>query len=263
VNPRKYGRDRRRLVGPLAERIGLNYDYEVVAPGSTPPQIALRLVGCGADLLSGLRYADSVPTSNRKVAKSVSRTLSKLFGDDRSRYAAAFLAQAFAVWFEETMAHAGDTSSAAVHKRLRCRVQEFFPIKPADQEELESLRGEYQVLDNHDVKGRFPATGWYMAHLDAEFAEGRDPNTDPELRESQLRYASRYLRLGAEKYALALCLEPDRFDPIAEHLFHPHYSTGWEILEYDLASLKWWTNYADEWQPGTAHSKRRVFQEVE
>lgn len=233
---------------PLADRLGLAYDYEVLAPGSTAPQVALQLVGCGADLLSGLRYPDSVPSANRKLAKTLAKAMAKRFGGDQSRYASIFLAEAFAVWFQETTAHTGDKTSAAVHERLRRLIQDFFPIDPADRDTLESLRGEYQVLDNHQLEGRFPATGWYMAHLDAEFAEGRDPDTDPELLDSQLKYASRYLRLGAEKHALSLCLGPDQFEPIAQDLYHPHYSTGWEVLEYDLGSLKWWTNYAEDWQ---------------
>jgi hypothetical protein len=56
-----------------------------------------------------------------------------------------------------------------------------------------------------------------------------------------------YLRLTAEKHALELCLGGAAFRSIGEHPFHPHYSTSGAVLEYDLGSLRWWTNYGEVW----------------
>jgi hypothetical protein len=85
-----------------------------------------------------------------------------------------------------------------------------------------------------------------MALLDADFADGRDVDTDPELLEIQMRYASRYLRLKAECRAIALCAGDDEFDAIEPQLFSPQWP-GYEILKYDLADLKWWTHTAELW----------------
>ena len=86
-----------------------------------------------------------------------------------------------------------------------------------------------------------------MAVTDADFAEGRDPDTDPELIETQLRYASRYLRLSAELRAIAICAGDDAFNSIKDRLFFPHWP-GYEILEYDQGDLSWWSNCAQLWQ---------------
>lgn len=247
VKLRKYGRDRRRLMEPLAVRKGLVYDHEALAPGSSPAQIAFQAVGCGADVLSGLRYPDNIPTENRRVGKAVARDVAGRFGGEESRHAAIFLAEAFAVWFEEMTTHEGDSTSAAVHLFLRNLIDEFFPLEERDHDRLTSLREEFRVLETHDVEGRFPANGWYMALRDAEFAEGRDPHTDPELLQVQLRYASYFLRLGTEKYAIAVCVGDDAFEAIAEHLFHPHYSISSAVVGYDLGDLSWWTDCGEAW----------------
>ena len=247
VNPRKYGRDREALLGPLALRHKLNYVHEVLAPGSRPPEVAFHLVGCGADLLSGLRYPDAIPTTNRKIAKSAAKMVAQGFREEEGRRASVFLAQAFATWYVEMMSRDGDPRSAAAHQSLRELIQHFFPLDALDIDELESLRAEYRVMDDHNIAGRIPATGYHMALLDPEFAEGRDVDTDPELTEVQLRYASRYLRLGAERRAIAICAGEKAFASLQGELFYAAWP-GYEILEYDIGSLKWWTHYVPDWQ---------------
>jgi hypothetical protein len=91
-NPRKYGRERRELLTPLALRYDLNYNHEVLAPGSSRPQIAFQCVSCGADLLSGLRYPDAVPAADRKAAKSIAKSVAKNFTTEEGRRASVFLA---------------------------------------------------------------------------------------------------------------------------------------------------------------------------
>lgn len=245
VDPRRYGRERRRLLEPLALRLKLDYDREVVSPGWDRPHIALQLVGCGADLLSGLCYPDSVPTPHKKVGKSVAKALASRFATDDARHAAVYLAQAMALWFLEGMRRE-DPYSASVHQRLCDLIQQYFPLDPADLSHLDGLRAEYRVMQDHNTAGRHPATGWYMALADPEFAEGRDPDTDPELVESQLRYASRYLRLGAECKAIAICLGERHFGKVEGQLFFPYWP-GWEILEYDIGDLRWWVHTAELW----------------
>ncbi len=171
--------------------------------------------------------------------------MARRFGQDEGRHAAGFLAQALATWYIELMSRDADQASAAVHQALRDLLQQFYPLPSADREELESLRAEYRVMDDHNVSGRIPATGYTMALLDPEFAEGRDPDTDPELREAQMRYASRWLRLGAERRAIAICAG-DRFDSLEAALLHAS-CPGHEILTYDMASLRWWTDCVHEW----------------
>jgi hypothetical protein len=124
ANPRNYGRERRALLAPLAIRHQLQYDQEVVDPGTSRAQVAFQAVSCGADLLSGLRYADAVPTPDRKVAKSTAKLMAKRFTTEAARRASIFLAQALAVWYVEMMSRSGDATSAAVHDRLRELVQE-------------------------------------------------------------------------------------------------------------------------------------------
>jgi hypothetical protein len=72
--PTSVGPECRKMMEPLAKRLGLDYTHEVVFPGSSLPQIALQLVFCGADLLSGLRYPDSMPTADAGVAKRTARS---------------------------------------------------------------------------------------------------------------------------------------------------------------------------------------------
>jgi hypothetical protein len=239
-NPRKYDRVRRRLLVPLAQRYRLDYDQQVMYPGSTEPEVAYQLAGCGADLLSALRYSDSVPTVDARTAASVAKLVDRSFGSEGGQHAATFLAQAFAVWMVEMMSRAGDEDSATTHAMLRDLVQEFFPIDASDLERIEELRAEYRVLDTHEIAGRHPATGWYMAQLDADFAEGRDPATDPDLIQTQLRYASRYLRLRAECRAIEIC-SGSAYEAIATHLVYPPYWAGHEMLLFDRTSMAWWT----------------------
>ena len=87
-----------------------------------------------------------------------------------------------------------------------------------------------------------------MALLDPDFAEGRDVDDAPELVEAQVRYASRYHRLLAERQAIALCIGSDKFTSIETALFHPSYSTDYGVLVYDTGDLAWWTNTAKYWQ---------------
>jgi hypothetical protein len=96
VNPRKYRREREGLLAPLALRHHLSYLDEVVAPGISPQQIAFQAVCCGADLLSGLRYPDAIPTADRKVAKSIAKLIASRFREEEGRRAAVFLSRAFA-----------------------------------------------------------------------------------------------------------------------------------------------------------------------
>jgi len=246
VNPRNYGRERRALLTPLAIRHQLEYDREVVYSGTSREAIAFQAVSCGADLLSGLRYADAVPTPDRKVARSTAKLMAQRFTTETARRASIFLAQALAVWYVEMMSRAGDATSAAVHDRLREIVQEFYPLSGDDLACLNEVRVEYRVMDDQDVAGRIPATGWYMALIDPEFAEGRDPATDEGLIEVQMRFASRYLRLKCELRAIALCVGNESYESIEESLFSPYWP-GYEILEYDLADLRWWTHAAALW----------------
>ena len=246
VNPRKYGRERRALLEPFALSHQLDYNLEVISPGSTSPQIALQLVGCGADLLSGLMYPDAVPTPDPKVAKRTAKLVARRFGTDGSRRAAVFLAQAMAAWFVEMVSRAKEPGSARVHARLGDLIQEFSALDPAELAAIQELCAEYRVMDDHNTTGRFPATGWYMALADPEFAEGRDVDTDPELIQAQSRYASRYLRLGAECRAIAITIGADAFQSIDPDLFYPHWP-GYEILEYDLADMSWWNHCAELW----------------
>lgn len=246
-NPRKYGPARRAIMTPLAGRYQLDYNLEVLQPGSRPEQIAFQLVCCGADLLSGLCDRDSVPTTNRKVARSVAKSVSRSFATDSGRHAATFLSQAMAHLMGETMAHNDQPESAAAHAKLGELIQKYFPLDSANRNRLEGLRSEYRVIDDHEIEGRFPATGWYMAMADPEFAKGRDPHTDPELLATQTRYASRYLRLGAERQAIAICLGERDFGVIEPSLLVP-YEAGYEILEYDQPDLTSWLHCAEVWQ---------------
>jgi hypothetical protein len=246
VNPRKYGRERRGLLEPFARSHQLDYSLEVISPGSSPSQIAFQLVGCGADLLSGLMYPDAVPTPDPKVAKTTAKLVARRFRTDAGRRAAVFLAQAMATWFVEMMSRAKEPDSARVHARLGDLIQEFFALDPSELAEIQELRAEYRVMDDHDTTGRLPATGWYVALADPEFAEGRDVDTDPELIDIQSRYASRYLRLGAECRAIAITVGDDAFQSIDPDLFYPHWP-GYEILEYDLGDMSWWNHCAELW----------------
>jgi hypothetical protein len=160
VNPRKYGREREALLAPLAQQYDIDYHREVVAPGSTRRQIAFQLVGCGADLLSALRYPDAIPTTDSRVAKSTARMVGRRFREEERRRAAVFLAEANATWNSEMMSRAGEADSASVHEHLRTLIQEFFPLDATDRDELEALRVEYRVMDDHAIAGRHPATGW-------------------------------------------------------------------------------------------------------
>ena len=233
---------------PLAEKYGLDYSLEVVAPGSSAPQIAVQLVSCGTDVLSGLRYPDSVPTADRRVAKAVAKAIQNVFVKGEGRRAAIFLAQAVSILMAEMTARDGEPASSASHTKLGALVQAHFTLDAADRDCLDEMGAEYRVMDDHEIEGRVPATGWYMALNDPEFAEGRDPDTDPELRTVQLRYASRYLRLQAERHAIAICLGDAVFESVAASLFHPQYSTEWEALQYDLADLNWWLGVMDLWR---------------
>jgi hypothetical protein len=100
-------------------------------------------------------------------------------------------------------------------------------------------------MDDHDVSGRVPANGWYMALLDPEFAEGRDPDTDPYLLAVQMRYASLALRLGADCRAIAICAGAT-YQSLERGLFYPYWP-GHEILTYDHGNLSWWTDCAADW----------------
>lgn len=250
ASPRKYAADRRALLTPLAVKHGLDYDREVVFPGTDKPHIAFQAVGCGADLLSGLGHADSFPAADRKAAKAGAKAMTQRFVSEEGRRASIFLAQALATWYVEMMNRTDDLPSAKVHSGLRDLVQEFFAIGQEDLDCLAEVRAEYRVMDTHDIEGRIPATGWYKALEDPEFAEGRDPHTDPELIEVQMRFASRYLRLGAERRAIEICLGAEQFDWLRERgLFHPVYVTSGSgnVLDYDLADLEWWIHIAKQW----------------
>jgi hypothetical protein len=244
--PLKYGKDRRALLSPLAARHGLDYDTEEVFPGARPVQTALQLVGCGADLLSGLRYPDQIPTTNRKVGKSTAKLVARRFGEDQGRRAAIFLAQAFAVSYVELMTRAGEPASARIHQQLRDRIQRFFPLDGPDQQALLGLRAEYKVMEDHDIAGRFPATGYYMALSDPTFSDAETVDDDPRLVEAQEMYASRYLRLEAERHAMAICLGDEDWSAAEQDLFTPYWP-GYEILEYDLKDKSWWTGVAERW----------------
>lgn len=172
--------------------------------------------------------------------------LASRFGSESGRKAAIFLAQAMAAWFVEMMSRSGDQESASVHAKLGDLAQQFFPLADGELAFVGELRAEYRVMDDHDTTGRVPATGWYMALADPDFAEGRDVDSDPELLEVQLRYASRYLRLEAERRAIVLCLGEEALGPIEDQLFPAHWP-GYEILTYDAGDLSWWNHCAEPW----------------
>ena len=246
-NPRSYPKARRELLAPVPTELGLQYEAETLAPGASREQIAYQLVACGADILSALRYPDAITTTSRKIATATAKSVADAFGRDSGRRAARFMAASNAVWNIEMQSLAGEDGSASVHRALSDLLDQIFPMAAQDIEELDLLRGEYHVIYDHNIAGRHPATGWYMALLDPEFAEGRDVDTDPQLQEVQRRYASRYLRLGAERRAIAICLGDDAYESVAASLL-PSDWPGYEILAFDSASLSWWTNCAEGWR---------------
>jgi hypothetical protein len=247
VNPRKYGPERRTLLEPLAHAHGLDYDRETAFQGARPVQTAFLLVGCGADVLSGLRYADAIPTTNRKLARATAKAVARRFREEQGRHAAVFLSQAFGTWYVEQMSQHGDATSAAIHHHLRDLIQQFFPLGDTDRELLEALRDEYRVMVDHDMSGRMPVTGYHTALIAPTFAEGRAVDDAPELVKAQERYASRYLRLLAERRAIALCVGEREFSARRSEFLQPSWP-GYEVLEYDAGSLSWWTNSASDWQ---------------
>jgi hypothetical protein len=228
---------------PLARQLGFNFDIETLRPGVSREQIAFALLGCGADLLSGLRYPDAVPTEDRQLAKQLAQTVHKQFAHDEGRHAASFLAQACGIWLHEIMLLHDDPLSAEINLSLVGILDDISPLADVDRAALGEARAEYRVIHTRETGGRFHATGWYMAQADAEFAEGRDPHSDPELLGSQRRYASQYLRLKSEVHAIGICAGSATG---ATELFN-EYSTSFAVLEHDSGSMSWWTHCAESW----------------
>ena len=245
---------RRSLLNPLAEDIGSTYDLAMLAHDPTHAQRAVRLVGCGCDLLSQFIYKEPgyFPSPDRRTRRKGARLMTQNFPEENARLAAVFLAQSLGWLLHESFACAGETDTSNLQLALIKLVQDHYPLSDEPLAALQHGRAEYRTLDQHALRrevviGAESATGYHRALQDPNWLDGAKPDDDPDLVEAQERYASQFLRCSAEMFAIETTIGTHSFAALETKMFKLG-SPEYEANVQDLASSSWWADVADDWQ---------------
>jgi hypothetical protein len=245
---------RRDVLEPLAASLGLDCDAETLRPGNSPSQLAYGFVSCGADLLLGYSYPDGVPSLDRRTRKRVAKAIAGGFRSAGARQAAVLLAQGLGTYMYETLHHAGHEPDAQHHLSFRALVQQHFALPGELVDRLDAARVEYRTFETREVRrevrvGVETGTGYDMALLDPAFLDGRDPDSDETMVQTQKRYAGRYLRGHVGLIAIRLTIGADAYTRRRGQAAGPRPVDGGR--ELDLRSIRAVTMDAD--RRGLAH----------
>jgi hypothetical protein len=242
----------RAVLVPVGEQLGVDALLEIVDPKPGRSSAAFHFAYCGANLLLAYREPRDFPAYGRWPRRRGARWITGSFSEERGRRAAIFLAHALGTFLLEEARRNGQLEMSKRQTDCLQLLQERLPLNGEDAHLLDTYRQEYNVMDTKllpdNVRDGVEAgTGYHLALSNPEFTGGKDPDDVPELVEAQRHYASRYFRLMADLHAVAIAIGPDRFERIRADLIRP-VDLRADVLVYDRADLRWWSDVAKDWQ---------------
>lgn len=202
----------RALLEPAARSQGLSFEYQFLAPGTEPPEKALQLLMCGADLLLQVTEADTFPAVDGKVKAKGSRAAGRKIKNPGAQTALSFMTQGIPtilaqIWPDPEFQYS-----------MRDLVQAYYPLPAAEREELEECEAEFRVMKTHEPREETRFGGELGTDYHLKLEAGDDPDQDPETVERQRLYAQDFFLLSAQRRALALIFgsEYSKLEPALE-----------------------------------------------
>jgi hypothetical protein len=209
---------KRAVLIPACVNFDLEYDQEIVRPGTSPPQHAFQLVVMGYDLMMAtIASGNGFPAAGAMTRWRAARAARRKFlwtGLQGS----IFLANAMIVLMSRMLGQLDDDGEdkgllpvdPEYHLGLRRRLQDFYPLPSEQKVYLHEALAEFRVLGKREPRKEVAEGSEWGTGYSRALMEGEDPDEDPRLRWEQVRYGRDYFINKTSIAAAMMVLEQGR-----------------------------------------------------
>jgi hypothetical protein len=196
---RKEARLKRAVLIPACVNFDLEYDEELVRPGTSPPQQAFQLVLMGYEVMIATIAGSGFPAPGAFTHWRAARAARRKFLFT-GLFVSNFLGNAMTMLMARMLGQIGDhgedegmlPTEPEYHLDQRARLQDFYPLNSQMKLALHEALAEFRVLGSGEPREAVAEGNEWGTEYSQALIRGEHPEEDPGLRWDQIRYARDY-----------------------------------------------------------------------